>query len=92
MVIYTSILHPDHDKRDRLLKTLFNLCKNPSYNQRQVLLHACLGFAKQSSPLRVHTELLPQCWENINNKFDEKRCLVAEACGILTPHSPVNFC
>ncbi len=91
LIIYTSILHPKHDERDLLLKTLFNLYKKPSYNQRQVLLYACLCFAKQSGPLRVHAELLPQCWENINNKLDERRCLVAEACGILTPHLPVKF-
>ncbi|CAF1197466.1 unnamed protein product [Rotaria sordida] len=91
LIIYTSILHPKNDERDRLLKTLFNLFKNPSYHQRQVLLHGCLCFAKQSGPLRVHTELLPQCWENISNKIDERRCLVAEACGILTPHSPKDI-
>jgi hypothetical protein len=90
LIIYTSILHPQSEERDRLLKTLFNLYKKPSHNQRQILLQACLCFAKQSGPLRVHSELLPQCWENINNKLDERRCLVAEACGILTPHLPVN--
>lgn len=84
-------MHPKHEERDNLLKTLFNLYKNPSYNQRQVLLHAFLCFAKHSGPLRAHAELLPQCWENINNKIDERRCLVAEACGILTPHLPVNL-
>ncbi|CAF5183315.1 unnamed protein product, partial [Rotaria magnacalcarata] len=78
LITYTSILHPKNDERDRLLKTLFNLYKNPSYNQRQVVLHAFLCFAKQSGPLRVHAELLPQCWENISNKIDERRCLVAE--------------
>jgi hypothetical protein len=91
LIIYTSILHPNNDERDRLLKCLFNLYKKPSYNQRQILLQACLCFAKQSGPLRVHAELLPQCWENINNKLDERRCLVAEACGILAPHLPVNY-
>ncbi|CAF3033310.1 unnamed protein product [Rotaria sp. Silwood2] len=91
LTIYTSILHPKNDERDRLLKTLFNLYKNPSFQQRQVLLHACLCFAKQSGPLRVHAELLPQCWENLNNKIDERRCLVAEACGILTPHLPKDI-
>jgi hypothetical protein len=91
LIISTSILHPTNDERDRLLKILFNLYKKPSYNQRQILLHACLCFAKQSGPLRVHAELLPQCWENINNKLDERRCLVAEACGILTPHLPVKI-
>ncbi|UJR13938.1 hypothetical protein I4U23_000941 [Adineta vaga] len=91
LTICTSILHPKHTERDRLLKTLFNLYKKPSYNQRQVLLHACLCFAKQSGPVRVHAELLPQCWENLNNKLDERRCLVAEACGILTPHLPQDI-
>jgi hypothetical protein len=91
LIISAAILHSKSTERDRLLKTLFNLYKKPSYNQRQVLLHACLCFAKQSGPLRVHAELLPQCWENLNNKLDERRSLVAEACGILTPHLPVPF-
>ncbi|CAF3704603.1 unnamed protein product [Adineta steineri] len=91
LIICTSILHTKTNERDRLLKTLFNLYKKPSYNQRQVILYACLCFAKQSGPLRVHAELLPQCWENLNNKLDERRCLVAEACGILTPHLPKDI-
>lgn len=90
MIIYTSVLHSKNTDRDQLLKILFNLYRKPSYHQRQVLLHAALAFAKQSGPLRVHAELLPQCWENLNNKLDERRCFVAEACGILIPHLSVN--
>ena len=90
-MIYTCILHPKGNERDQLLKALFNLYKKPSYAQRQVLLHACLCFAKQSGPVRVHAELLPQCWENLNHKLDERRCFVAEACGILAPHLSVNL-
>jgi len=91
LIIYTSILHPDNNQRDRLLKILFNMYKKPTINQRHILLQACLCFAKQSGPIRAHAELLPQCWENLNNKLDERRCLVAEACGILAPYLPVNL-
>jgi len=86
LIVYTSILHSNSQDRDRLLKLLFNLYKKPSFYQRRVLLHACLAFAKQSGPIRVHAELLPQCWENLSNKIDERRCFVAETCGILSPH------
>lgn len=90
LIVYTSILHSNSQDRDRLLKLLFNLYKKPSFYQRRVLLHACLAFAKQSGPIRVHAELLPQCWENLSNKIDERRCFVAETCGILSPHLSVR--
>lgn len=34
----------------------------------------------------VNNYLLPQCWEQINHKSEERRMLVAEACSILAPH------
>ena len=34
----------------------------------------------------VNNNLLPQCWEQINDNSEERRMLVAEACAILAPH------
>nr|XP_031359796.1 RAB11-binding protein RELCH isoform X2 [Lonchura striata domestica] len=36
----------------------------------------------------LHPELLPQCWEQINHKYPERRLLVAESCGALAPYLP----
>jgi hypothetical protein len=34
----------------------------------------------------VNNYLLPLCWEQLNDKNEEKRMLVAEACAVLAPH------
>ena len=39
---------------------------------------------------RVESELLPQMWEQISHKYYERRLLVAEACGVLAPYTPVS--
>ncbi|GAB2216796.1 hypothetical protein Droror1_Dr00024575 [Drosera rotundifolia] len=33
--------------------------------------------------MRTETELLPQCWEQINHMYEERRLLVAQSCGEL---------
>lgn len=39
--------------------------------------------ALQKKCWRTETELLPQCWEQINHMFEERRLLVAQSCGEL---------
>jgi len=39
----------------------------------------------------VENEVLPQCWEQINHKYIERRLLVAEACGVLAPFVTVSI-
>ncbi len=36
--------------------------------------------------MSVNNYLLPQCWQNLNDKSDERRMLIAEACAHLAPH------
>uniref|UniRef100_A0A8C7QA97 RAB11 binding and LisH domain, coiled-coil and HEAT repeat containing n=1 Tax=Oncorhynchus mykiss TaxID=8022 RepID=A0A8C7QA97_ONCMY len=55
---------------------------------RQMILTGCVAFARHVGPTRVEAELLPQCWEQINHKYPERRLLVAEACGALAPYLP----
>ncbi|XP_032813665.2 RAB11-binding protein RELCH homolog isoform X3 [Petromyzon marinus] len=88
LILCTAFLHPDHKERDRLLHILFNLIKRPDEQQRRMILTGCLAFAVHAGPTRVESELLPQCWEQINHKYPERRLLVAEACGALAPYLP----
>nr|XP_029511354.1 RAB11-binding protein RELCH homolog isoform X2 [Oncorhynchus nerka] len=53
-----------------------------------MILTGCVAFARHVGPTRGEAELLPQCWEQINHKYSERRLLVAEACGALAPYLP----
>ncbi|XP_029505031.1 RAB11-binding protein RELCH homolog isoform X3 [Oncorhynchus nerka] len=88
LILCTACLHPEPKERDQLLHILFNLIKRPDDEQRQMILTGCVAFARHVGPTRVEAELLPQCWEQINHKYPERRLLVAEACGALAPYLP----
>ncbi|XVE72125.1 hypothetical protein DITRI_Ditri11bG0013400 [Diplodiscus trichospermus] len=75
--------HPDNGTRDSLTHTLFNLIKRPDEQQRQIIMDACVSLAKNVGEMRTETELLPQCWEQINHTYEERRLLVAQSCGEL---------
>ncbi|XP_061522211.1 RAB11-binding protein RELCH homolog isoform X3 [Phycodurus eques] len=88
LILCTACLHPESKERDQLLHILFNLIKRPDDEQRQMILTGCVAFARHVGPTRVEAELLPQCWEQINHKYPERRLLVAESCGALAPYFP----
>ncbi|CAL0317316.1 unnamed protein product [Lupinus luteus] len=75
--------HPDSRTRDSLTHTLFNLIKRPDENQRRIIMDACVTLAKNVGEMRTEIELLPQCWEQINHMYEERRLLVAQSCGEL---------
>ncbi|KAI4346926.1 hypothetical protein L6164_007789 [Bauhinia variegata] len=75
--------HPESSTRDSLTHTLFNLIKRPDEQQRQIIMDACVCLAKNVGEMRTETELLPQCWEQINHMYEERRLLVAQSCGEL---------
>eukprot|EP00268_Persea_americana_P026110 TRINITY_DN2549_c0_g1_i12.p1 TRINITY_DN2549_c0_g1~~TRINITY_DN2549_c0_g1_i12.p1 ORF type:complete len:1082 (+),score=231.80 TRINITY_DN2549_c0_g1_i12:196-3441(+) len=75
--------HPDSNTRDSLTHTLFNLIKRPDEKQRRVIMDACVSLAKNIGEMRTESELLPQCWEQINHQIEERRLLVAQSCGEL---------
>ncbi|RXH68627.1 hypothetical protein DVH24_030960 [Malus domestica] len=75
--------HPDSSTRDSLTHTLFNLIKRPDEQQRRIIMDACVNLAKNVGEMRTETELLPQCWEQINHMYEERRLLVAQSCGEL---------
>ncbi|XP_043700989.1 RAB11-binding protein RELCH homolog isoform X2 [Telopea speciosissima] len=75
--------HPDSSTRDSLTHTLFNLIKRPDEQQRRIIMDACVSLAKNVGQMRTESELLPQCWEQINHMYEERRLLVAQSCGEL---------
>ncbi|KAG8662497.1 RAB11-binding protein RELCH homolog isoform X2 [Manihot esculenta] len=75
--------HPDGTTRDSLTHTLFNLIKRPDEQQRRIIMDACVSLAQNVGEMRTETELLPQCWEQINHTYEERRLLVAQSCGEL---------
>ncbi|KAM3285974.1 RAB11-binding protein RELCH [Capsicum chacoense] len=75
--------HPDSSTRDSLTHTLFNLIKRPDAEQRRIIMDACVTLARNVGEMRTETELLPQCWEQINHMYEERRLLVAQSCGEL---------
>ncbi|KAF9593650.1 hypothetical protein IFM89_024467 [Coptis chinensis] len=75
--------HPDSSIRDSLTHTLFNLIKRPDEQQRRIIMDACVTLAKNVGEMRTESELLPQCWEQINHTYEERRLLVAQSCGEL---------
>ncbi|KAK3036549.1 hypothetical protein RJ639_030990 [Escallonia herrerae] len=75
--------HPDSTTRDSLTHTLFNLIKRPDEQQRRIIMDACVTLSKNVGEMRTETELLPQCWEQINHTYEERRLLVAQSCGEL---------
>ncbi|KAI9085546.1 hypothetical protein K1719_032389 [Acacia pycnantha] len=75
--------HPDSGTRDSLTHTLFNLIKRPDEQQRRIIMDACVSLAENVGEMRTETELLPQCWEQINHMYEERRLLVAQSCGEL---------
>ncbi|KAG5841785.1 hypothetical protein ANANG_G00170620 [Anguilla anguilla] len=59
--------------------------------RRRMILTGCVAFARHVGHTRVEAELLPQCWEQINHKYPERRLLVAESCGALAPYLPTEI-
>ena len=89
-MISTSILHPDSNSREHLLRFLFNLIDEPNESEREILLQSFVVYARQCSPIRVQTELFPQLWENLSDESEERRRLVVDACGRLAVFLPVT--
>ncbi|KAI3927649.1 hypothetical protein MKW92_032294 [Papaver armeniacum] len=81
IVPYVLINHREYP--DSLTHTLFNLIKRPDEQQRRIIMDACVSLAKNVGEMRTESELLPQCWEQINHTYEERRLLVAQSCGEL---------
>ncbi|KAB0360178.1 hypothetical protein FD754_004334, partial [Muntiacus muntjak] len=88
LILCAACLHPEPKERDQLLHIPFNFIKRPDDEQLQMVLTGCVAFACHVGPTCVDAQLLPQCWEQINHKYPERRLLVAESCGAPAPYLP----
>ncbi|GBG63021.1 hypothetical protein CBR_g34722 [Chara braunii] len=86
LIIVAIERHPESQARDVLTHGLFNLIKKPDEHQRKVIMNACVQLAVRIGEQRTEEELLPQCWEQINHKYPERRLLVAQSCGDLAQY------
>ncbi|XP_039261112.2 RAB11-binding protein RELCH homolog [Styela clava] len=86
LLLSTASMHPNANERNSLLHHLFNLIKKPEKSQRQMILCGCVAYAELVGPMRTEEDLLPQFWEQIGHKYTERRHLVAEACGTISPY------
>ena len=87
ILLITIQQHPDTKIRDKLTNLLFNLIKKPDEQKRQMIITGCVALAKLIGKERTEGELLPQCWEQIASKYEERRVLVAESCGALAAYT-----
>lgn len=55
-----------------------------------MILQGCVSYAKHVGKERTEEELLPQCWEQIGHKYPERRQLIAETCGAISPYLSVS--
>ncbi|WZZ91123.1 hypothetical protein YC2023_119702 [Brassica napus] len=53
---------------------------------------ACFSLSRNVGEMRTETELLPQCWEQINHTYQERRLLVAQSCGELAEYVRPEIC
>ncbi|KAM0957360.1 hypothetical protein ACFX2A_026021 [Malus domestica] len=80
-IFYLLCIHSS--TQDSLTDTLFNLIKCPDEQQRRIIMDACVNLVKNAGEMKTETELLPQCWEQINHMYEKRRLLVAQSCGEL---------
>ncbi|EAL62589.1 hypothetical protein DDB_G0289755 [Dictyostelium discoideum AX4] len=83
--------HPDETVRFSLTKLLFNLIKKPNEVQRHVIMRGCMALASFIGPQRTETEILSQCWEQLSEKYPERRVLVADSCGCLSQFASADL-
>lgn len=72
----------DTNEQERLMSLLFNLIKRPNEEQRRMIISGII-VVLQISPDRSSSLLLPNLWDHVNDKFHERRILLAESCSTL---------
>lgn len=72
-------------RRDQLTGLLVGLVKKPDQAQRQTIVQACAILAGLIGRERTERELVPQSWESLTDKSEERRLLVCEFSGGVMP-------
>jgi len=88
LLLFTISKQKDMKTRDNLIGILFNLMKRPDEVTRNKILSGFLWLIYQPgwNSNRIEEEILPQCWEQVNHKYCERRILVGQAASVLASH------
>ncbi|RWR72218.1 lisH domain-containing protein [Cinnamomum micranthum f. kanehirae] len=81
--LFNLIKRPDEKAETAMLFTSIYLWKKSDAKLYPFSFQACVSLAKNIGEMRTESELLPQCWEQINHQIEERRLLVAQSCGEL---------
>jgi hypothetical protein len=76
----------DERIRDELIGVLFGLSKKPDTAQRGAILSGCAFLARILGPKLTEVAILPQSWDSLLHKAEERRVLVAEFAGVVAPY------
>ena len=86
VLLVTIRHHEDAKVRNTLTKLLFTLIKDPNVVQRKMIMEGCTSLASIIGLDKTNEELLPHCWENIEDEKEGRRILVADSCSALAPY------
>ncbi len=76
----------DEKVRDELIGLLFGLVKKPDAQQRAAILGGCIHLAQLLGRRLTEGVMVPQCWDSLLHKAEERRLLVAQFAGVIAPH------
>lgn len=88
LLVAVIIRTDDETLRDSLLAQLFALVKKPEAAQRAAIVGACVFVASVFGRRLTEGVLVPQCWDSLLHKSEERRLLVAEFAGAVAPLLP----
>lgn len=77
----------DPSEQERLLSLLFNLIKRPNEEQRRMILSGLTVVLQVSPQHQSSSLLLPNLWGHVDDKFPERRILLAESCATLAHYA-----
>ena len=85
LLLHSISCQKDGRTRESLIGVLFNLMKRPDEPTRERILQGLLWLVHQPGwgSKRIEAELLPQCLEQMNQKYNEKKILVAQSISVL---------
>ena len=88
LLLYSISCQKDVRSRESLIGVLFNLMKKPDQTTRQTVLQGLLWLVHQPGwdSKRVEEELLPQCLEQLNQKYNEKKIMVGQSIAVLAAY------
>ena len=83
LLLETILRHHDEETRTALIKLLLTLLRQPDEPQRAILVEAIAVLAELMGPEQASAELVPQIVQDCASKYEERRILVATACGAI---------